>query len=195
MNTEDCGRRVSRQEFLAIEASSAERAEYIGGSIFTRKIESKNHGRILGNLQSALLREARNRHSDLYAGTAKLITPRGDHIIAYMVATCDPRDVDDADPLAESVVRHPWLVIEITSPQTSDRDLVSKAAAYQRFPRITHFVTVASHRRMLYVGVRNYHGSFRRLVGDLGDRIVLPGIAENGIDIIAIYRDTTVPLE
>ena len=52
--------------------------------------------------------------------------------------TSDPRDVDDSDPSAEALIRHPWLVLEITSPQTLDRDTISKAAAYQSMPEIAY---------------------------------------------------------
>ena len=195
MNLEDWGRKVSLEEFLAIEALSSDRVEYIGGSIFTRKIENTNHARISGNLQSALLRDARERRYDIFAGTAKIITPRGDHIIPDIVVTSDPRDIDDTDPAAEAIIRYPWLVLEITSPQTLDRDTVLKAAAYQGMPEIAYCVTVASDRRMLYVGGRNDKGYFRRSAGDLGDRIVLPAIAESDINIDTIYSRHHSPVD
>ena len=53
------------------------------------------------------------------------------------------------------------------------------------------FVTVASDRRWLYVGARNDKGFFRRLVGNPGDQIMLPAIAEGGIDIDTVYCETT----
>ncbi len=101
-------RRLSTQEYLALEASSPERLEYRDGLAVALAEPTANHEFISGNLVVALGPPARSNGCVFLAAGGKVVTSRGDRLIPDFLITCDPRDrAALAGPRGEAIVRHP----------------------------------------------------------------------------------------
>lgn len=183
-------RRLTREEYLELEAVSVERLEYRDGFAVALALPSKNHARIAGNLTTSLGPSARQRGCDYFVGDAKVVTPAGDRVVPDFVVTCDERDRGGCDEQGEAVVRYPWLVVEILSPATAAEDTTYKLDAYQAIAELTHYVVIDS-RRAIRVYERNAAGRFETH-GPV-ERLVLPGIIDGGLSLDDVYRETTVP--
>ncbi len=183
-------RRLSLDEYLALEAVSADRLEYRDGFAVALAVPTGNHMRIASNLMISLGALAQARGCDISRGDAKVVTPKGDHVIPDLAITCDARDKSALDDEGEAVIRHPWLVVEILSPATAVDDTTYKADVYQSIPDLTHYVVIDSRRRAIRVYEKNDSG---RLESGPVDRLVLPNLIDRGLSIDDIYRDTTVP--
>ena len=188
---EQTSRRLTVAEYLALEALSPDRLEYRDGFAVALAAPNKNHGRIAGNLVGSLERIVRSRGCDYFAGDAKVVTQSGDRLIPDFVVTCDERDIANGDEVGEAIIRHPWLVIEILSPSTASDDTTYKLDAYQSVPELTHYAVIDSRRRAIRVYERDADGAFTTR-GPI-ERLILPGLADRGLSIDDVYRDTTVP--
>ncbi len=183
-------RRLSLDEYFALVSTSPDRLEYRDGRAVALAAPSKNHARIAGNLTLAFGALARVHGCDYFVGDAKLLSPSGDRVIPDFVVTCDDRD-RDADDGGEAIVRHPWLVVEILSPATAADDTTYKFDIYRSVVELTHYVVIDSRRRAIRTYVRNAGGRFE--IVDPLDVLTLPLLAERGLSLDEIYRDTTVP--
>ncbi|GAC1442154.1 MAG: Uma2 family endonuclease [Vulcanimicrobiaceae bacterium] len=184
-------RRLTLDEYLALESISTERLEFRDGLVVALALPTKNHARIAGNLTTSLGAMARRNGCDYFVGDAEVQTPAGDRVIPDFVVTCDPRDLDQSGEAGEALVRHPWLVVEILSPATAADDTTYKLDAYQSIVALTHYVAIDSRRRAIRVYAKNDAGRFES-DGPV-DRLTLPTLAASGLSLDDIYRDTTVP--
>jgi len=174
-------RRLTLDEYLALEAVSPDRLEYRDGFAVALAVPAKNHARIAGNLAMSLGPLIRGQGCDFFAGDAKVLTPNGDRAIPDFVVTCDPRDRDANHDRGEALVRHPRLVIEILSPATATDDTTDKLDAYQSIPELTHYVVIDSRRRAIRLYERMSDGSFATR-GPLA-KLMLPNITDREISI------------
>ena len=191
MELPNARRRLSLDEYLALEAVTPDRLEYREGCAVALAAPNKNHGRISRALTLNFGPVILSRGCDFYVGDAKVLTPAGDRVLPDFVVTCDERDIAGGDEVGEAVVRHPWLVIEILSPSTAADDTTYKLDAYQSIAELTHYVVIDSRRRAVRVYERDAKGAFTSQVH--ADRLVLPGLADVGLPLDLIYRYTTIP--
>lgn len=183
-------RRLSVEEYLALDSELSERLEYRDGFAVAQAVPTKNHGRIAGNLVLAFGENARSRGCDFFSGDAKILIENGDRLIPDFVVTCDERDRDLSDERGETIVRYPSLVVEILSPTTALDDLTGKLDAYRSLETLTHYVVIDSRRRLVHAYERLADGRFATR-GEI-DELAIPSL-DTTISLDAIYRDTTVP--
>lgn len=185
-------RRLTPEEYRALEAISPERLEYRDGYAVALAAPTKNHSRITGTLAVTIGLKAREHGCEFFGENAKVLTPAGDRLIPDFLVTCDERDREDVgDARGEAIVRHPWLVVEVLSQSTASDDMTEKFDAYRSIVELTHYVVIDSRRRSVHLYERLPNGEFS--VSGRLDRLMLPSLGEHGVTIDEIYRDTTVP--
>ena len=182
-------RKISEAEYLVLDATVPERLEFRDGYAVALAVPTKNHGRIAGNLVLAFGENARARGCDFFSGDAKILTARGDRLIPDFLITGDERDRDRPDDRGETIIRHPWLVIEILSPATAADDLTGKLDAYRSLESLTHYVVIDSRVRLVHAYERLADGRFATR-GTI-DELSIPSFGSS-VSLQAIYRDTTI---
>ncbi|HEV3157725.1 MAG TPA: Uma2 family endonuclease [Candidatus Baltobacteraceae bacterium] len=187
--------RLTLEEFLKLEAKSKEPLEYIDGYAVALAVTTPNHGDISGNLSMTLGPIARSKGCRFYAGDAKVIAPKpnGNRAVPDFVVTCDPRDLAHIAANAgkgETILHHPWLVIEIISPEEETSDTNRKFAGYQAIKEVTQYVQIDSRRREMFVYERLSDGSFKT-PGPV-ERLIFPHLGDFEMSIDDVYRDTHV---
>ncbi len=182
-------RSLSPEEYLALEATSDEKHEYVRGEVFAMAGTSVAHNVITGNLHAALRAHLRGGPCRVLFESVKLrVDAANVYFYPDLFVTCDPRDADD--PLVQ---RHATLIVEVLSESTSDYDRGEKFADYRRSSTLQEFVTVDSRIQQVVVYRRNDTGVWEFHPAEAGGEVVLASVGLT-LPVAAIYEDTSVPV-
>lgn len=140
---------VTLDEYLAREAKSETRNEYVDGFVYPMADTTFEHGVIIGNLHFGLVPAARRRGCQaLTAGIKVQVEAANAVYYPDLVVTWA------GQPPKTVILREPVLVIEVLSPDTETMDRREKLRHYKLVPSIAEIVLVSqdvwqveTHRR------------------------------------------------
>ena len=156
MTVVESHRRWSVEEYLAFEAESPIRHEYVAGEIYAMSGVADAHNRAAINLLILLQQQLRAGPCEFFISDVKLRVEAADaYFYPDVFVTCDPRDA--LDPL---VKRHAKLVVEVLSDSTEAYDRGQKFLSYQRLDSLQEYVLVDSHERQVEVFRRAEDGAW-----------------------------------
>jgi Uma2 family endonuclease len=135
--------RLTTAEFLAWEATQAERHEFVRGEVYAMVGARRSHGRVVMNLGRVIGNALVGSPCEVYAETMKV---QVDDSFLYpdLFVTCDP-----ADLLCDQIFTAPQLVIEVLSPTTQAYDRSLKFALYRRLPSLREYVLIDPDSRRI----------------------------------------------
>lgn len=181
--------RMSYPEYLALEAESEIKHEYLAGEVFAMAGGSITHGALAMAVGTALSNALRDRACRVLSSDVRVRVKATD-LTAYpdVTVVCQKIEVDDADPHG---VLNPTVIVEILSPSTEAPDRGAKAAHYRRIPSLREYVLVAQGEPLIEVYRRNERGNWELFVearrGQVAELTSCgPAIT---LDVDAIYRD------
>ena len=183
---------ISEEEYLAFEAQSPARHEYVAGSIYAMTGASLRHNVITLNFASLLRAHVRGSPCRTFMNDAKLrIAKTGAYYYPDVMVTCDPRVL--CVDTTSSVVDAPRLIVEVLSASTEGTDRREKMQAYRTLPSLQEYVLVSQENPLIEI---------HRRTGDIGWEIVTlsPGdpvelnILEFVSDVAAIYEESGIEM-
>ena len=150
---------ISVQDYLAGEATSPIRHEYLGGQIFAMSGGSEQHNRIAGNIYACLLTHLRGSGCKTFIADMKVsiaIAKNTADIFYYpdVMVTCDPQDTE------KYYKKHPCLIVEVLSPSTETLDRREKRLNYQNLPSLQEYVLVSQEEMKVEVYRPNDAGNW-----------------------------------
>lgn len=174
---------ITVDDYLAGEAVSLLKHEYVDGEVFAMAGASEEHATIALNLASLLRVHVRGSPCRVYMTDMKLHVERARAFFYPDVfVTCDPADA--AEPLAK---QRAGVVIEVLSESTEAYDRGAKFANYRQLPSLEEYVLIDSRTRSVEVFRRHPEGWILQPVPDDGRlRLATLGF-ECTVD--AIYED------
>ncbi|MBP7468771.1 MAG: Uma2 family endonuclease, partial [Thauera sp.] len=145
-------------EYLALEARSPVRHEYIAGEIFAMTGASIRHNIIALNIATALRTHLRGTPCRaLMEGVKLYLKKERSYFYPDVMVTCEPRLLE-LDAQAQ-VVDSPVLIVEVLSPSTEGIDRREKLRAYRTLPGLKEYAMVSQdecrvelHRRRSDIG-------------------------------------------
>jgi Uma2 family endonuclease len=177
---------ISVEDYLAGEAVSPIKHEYVAGEVFAMAGASDAHVTVTGNLFAVLRAHVRGGPCRVYIADMKL---RVDLAQAFfypdVFVTCNPADASEA-----TAKRHPKVIIEVLSESTEGYDRGGKFAAYRRLPSLEEYVLIDSRTRSVEVFRRHPEGWVLQPVPDEG-RLELLSLGF-GCGLDAIYEDVVL---
>lgn len=153
---------VSEEEFLAFEATSPAKHEYVGGEVYAMVGVTKAHGRLVMNIATALKQRLRSPCEPFASDLMVRVEAAKAFYYPDVVVTCDPGDDDPR------VVRTPSLVAEVLSESTADFDRRTKRMHYSTMPSVRYILLVDSQARLVELDRRSDQGWVRETVTDQG---------------------------
>jgi Uma2 family endonuclease len=128
-------------EYLALDAASDNRFEFLDGFIFMMAPLSFRHTQITTNITNALNVKLASRNCAAYSSTIRiLIEARKARFYPDVTVICgQPQIVKEED----NSVTNPLVIFEVLSPESKRRDLEEKREAYQLIPTLREYVAVA----------------------------------------------------
>jgi len=162
MQTAASNELVSVEDYLAAEAASEVRHEYLGGLVYAMAGETRAHNQIVQNVGFALRQHLRGGPCKLYLSDIQVnFDLHKDEYYYYpdLVVTCDTRDTHSR------LVRHPKLIIEVFSENTERIDKREKFFAYTSIASLAEYILIAQARPEVDVFRRSGEWKAERVSG------------------------------
>ncbi len=182
---EPARKRVTYAEYVALEAASQDKHEFISGLVIAMSGGTIEHGRLMSRLTVLLSRGLEGRPCVVLSSDVRVrirAADRATYPDLNVVCGAVERDPDD-----ELSVVNPTVIVEVLSESSAESDRGDKFAAYRRLKSLREYVPVSQVERRVDV----YRRDGRRWVldeFDAGERFRLESIdVELAVD--EVYTD------
>lgn len=133
--------RVTYAEYLALEANSEVRLEFVDGLVYAMAGGTPEHARLSMAIGAELRTALRDRGCVAYSSDLKLRIDATDRsTYADAVVICGPERYSELDPNA---VTNPTIIVEVLSPSTEAADRGEKWRHYQHLASLREYVLVS----------------------------------------------------
>jgi Uma2 family endonuclease len=164
---------IGIDEFLAWDASQAERSELVCGSIFAMAGAEDRHVTAALNVAMALRGHLRDSACRTFMSDMKLrVEATGSVFYPDVMVTCSP-----ADQANKLVKQAPVLLVEILSPSTAAYDRGEKFAHYRQIASLQEYLLVDLDSRRSDVYRKGADGLWVLHPHDPGQAVVLASVA------------------
>jgi Uma2 family endonuclease len=185
-------RYLSEEDYLALEAQSPRRNEYVAGEIHAMTGASLRHNVIALTFASLLRTHLRGTPCRVFMSDAKLhVAKQQSWYYPDVVVSCDA-SLQSLDS-AHGAVPSPVLVVEILSPTTEGIDRREKALAYRTLPSLKEYAMVSQDEPRVEIHRRNGDIGWDRIVFTPGDTIELASV-EMRMKFLGLYEEAGIPL-
>lgn len=176
---------ISVTDYLAGEAVSPIRHEFIAGEVFAMAGATEEHATVAGNLFAMLRAHVRGGPCRVYMADMKLRVEQAQAFFYPDVfVTCDPADARES-----TTKQRARVVIEVLSESTEGYDRGGKFGAYRQIPSLDEYVLIDSRTRSVEVFRRHPEGWILQPVPEDGPLELLSLGFVCGMD--AVYEDVT----
>jgi Uma2 family endonuclease len=172
-------------EYLAQEATSLEKHEYLRGDVWAMAGGTPTHARLCGNVTIALGLALRGRPCAVFSADLRVrveATDRTTYPDVTVVCGQPRAAADDADAIV-----NPTLIVEVLSDSTEAFDRGEKFAHLQRLPSLQEYVLVSQREQRTEV-FRRGEGATWTLLPSTGGAVELRSVGAS-VDFADIYAD------
>ncbi|PRP94763.1 Uma2 family endonuclease [Enhygromyxa salina] len=128
-------------EYLALEAASEVRLEFVDGCVYAMAGGTPEHARLAMAIGAELRVMLRAKGCAVYSSDLKLrIDATNRSTYADVAVVCSEEQRSDIDPNA---VTNPAIIVEVLSPSTEAADRGEKWRHYQRLPSLREYVLIS----------------------------------------------------
>jgi Uma2 family endonuclease len=142
-------RRATYAEYMALEAASETKHEYVSGVIVSMAGGTIEHGRLISRLAVLLSEALHGRPCVVLSSDVRVRVRTADratypdlHVVCGSV---------ERDPEDDHAVVNPIVIVEVLSDSSAESDRGDKFAAYRRLPTLREYVLVSQHERRVDV--------------------------------------------
>src|SRR3954470_21049245 len=158
-------------EYLALEASSNVKHEFLGGQIYAMAGGTPEHAALAAAVIGLLFPQLRGRGCRAYDADLRVRTRSGLATYPDVTVICGPTERDENDPQA---VTNPALIIEVLSRSTEKYDTGDKFEHYKTLSSLRQYVLVSHRDRSLEVWTREHDNRWRSTIVREGATADLP---------------------
>ncbi|KIG17085.1 hypothetical protein DB30_03682 [Enhygromyxa salina] len=135
------GEPATYAEYLALEADSEVRLEFVDGSVYAMAGGTPEHARLAMAIGAELRVVLRAKGCAVYSSDLKLrIDATNRSTYADVAVVCGDERHADIDPNA---VTNPTIIVEVLSPSTEAADRGEEWRHYQRLPSLREYVLIS----------------------------------------------------
>ncbi|MCB9759934.1 MAG: Uma2 family endonuclease [Alphaproteobacteria bacterium] len=172
------------EDFLAYEADSDIKHEFVDGEAWAMSGARRNHELVAGALFATIWNHLHDHPCEVHKGDMLVRVDAADAAFyPDVVVTCDPRDHEDPDAL---FIRHPCLVAEVLSPSTAQWDQGGKFERYSKLESLKEYAVLHSDEARVTVLRRTPEGEWRRHTFGAGETLWLESVTLS-LPIDALY--------
>ncbi len=158
------------EQYLALEAESEIRHEYIDGELIPMSGGSGAHGAIIAYTIAALINLLDDSDCVVLASTVRVNIDEYTYVYPDASVVCGEAVYANDDGIN---LLNPIFVLEVTSPSSIERDRVSKVELYGAVPSIEGYLILDQERVFAQWYTRAESGWHLRQYTDLADEIEL----------------------
>jgi Uma2 family endonuclease len=180
----------SESDYLAYEAQSPVRHEYIAGEIFAMTGASIRHNVIAGNLFAELRNHLKGTPCRaLIEGVKLRLRKEQSYFYPDVMVTCEDR-LQELDS-QQQIVEAPLVVIEILSPTTEATDRREKLRAYRTLPSLKEYLLVSQEQAQVEIYRRRGDIGWDIITYEPGDTVEIASL-EIKLDMDEIYFESGI---
>ncbi|WP_437756140.1 Uma2 family endonuclease [Sorangium sp. So ce1389] len=178
-------------EYLALEASSNVKHEYLDGQIYAMAGGTPEHAALAAAVIGLLFPELRRGRCRAYDADLRVRVPStGLATYPDVTVVCGPLERDAEDGQA---VTNPTLIVEVLSRSTEEYDRGDKFEHYKNLTSLRQYVLVSHRERSVEVWTRGVDGVFTSsIVAREGDIALLVSIGAQ-LDVRELYEAAAEP--
>lgn len=135
-------------DYLALEASSNVKHEFLSGQIYAMAGGTPEHAALAAAVIGLLFGQLRGTECRAYDADLRLRTPSGLATYPDVTVVCGPTERDTEDPQA---VTNPTAIIEVLSRSTEEYDRGDKFEHYKSLVSLRHYLLIAPAERVVEV--------------------------------------------
>jgi len=180
---------ITEAEYLATEASSPEKREYVNGEILAMAGVSFEHAAVHARLIGGLNRRLHGRGCEAVGSDLRVLTAEtGLYSYPDIVVVCGRPELSATTPPS---LLNPRVLFEILSESTENHDRVVKVAHYRHRATVDAIVLVDSRRRLVEIQTRNANGTWTLAELTTGELRI--DVLDVGIPLDEIYDGVVFP--
>jgi Uma2 family endonuclease len=179
----------SYAEYVAFEASSNVKHEYLDGQIYAMAGGTPEHAALQMAAGGLLLSQLRGGPCRVYGSDLRVHTPSGLATYPDVTVVCGPSERDAADSLA---VTNPTLILEVLSRSTEDYDSGQKFEHYKTLRSLRQYVLVSHREHSMVVWTRGDDGTWQAATVREGEIAELTSIGAR-LDVRELYATAAEP--
>jgi Uma2 family endonuclease len=182
--------RMTYPAYLALEAGSEGKHEYLRGEVWAMAGGSREHGRLIASLTVALGIALRGRPCAIYSSDVRVRVRETDRTTyPDLTVVCGPAEAPSEDPEA---VANPTVLVEVLSDTTEASDRGEKFAHYRHLASLREYVLVSQKERRIELFRRRDDGRWTFEEAVAGGTLSLTSLgAQLAVD--DVYADPTAP--
>lgn len=184
-------RRISIQDYFAIERDATFKSEYCDGEMFAMAGASSSHTFIKGNLEGELYRQlkggpCRAASSDLRVKVEKT------GLVTYpdIVILCGKQEIVSED---DNTIKNPVCLIEVFSPSTESYDRGTKFRHYQQIDSLKEYILVAQDEPLCQRFVRQPDQSWQLVTFEGMEATLAFTSVQASITLVDVYNGVSFP--
>ncbi len=169
-------KKYSPEEYLELERAAEYKSEYYQGEIFAMAGASRNHNRIVGNLNGLSFNFLQEKPCNFYPSDMRVHIPAsGLYTYPDLLVVCGKEEFLDS---AVDTLLNPKIIVEVLSESTGSYDRGEKYQLYRSIPSLEEYVMIDSQRISAEVNRKSPQGfwSLMSEAYDLKDSIELASI-------------------
>lgn len=147
--------RYTYAEYLALEATSNVKHEFLGGQIYGMAGGTPEHAALAAAITGLLFAQLRRGRCRAHDSDLRVRMPSGLATYPDVTVVCGPRDRHPEDAQA---VTNPTLIVEVSSPSTEDYDRGDKFEHYKTLASLEQYVLVSHRDRIVETWTREPNG-------------------------------------
>ena len=174
---------VSIDDYLAGEAASPVKHEFLGGVVYAMAGARNTHNRLKGNIFGALHLRLRGKRFEVWDSDTKIRIHLPDQVRFYYP---DDSVVRKPNPEEDSFQDRPVVLFEVLSQKTRRIDEGEKKDAYLTIPSLSVYVLVEQEAPAMVVFRRTPQGFVREVYAGL-DAVLPLGEIDTSLPLSEIY--------
>lgn len=183
-------KKLTPDEYLALERAASERSEYWHGQIYAMSGNTENHDLICSNLSRFVQNRLDGKPCRVFTSSMKVgVTKKRGFAYPDLTAACGERQFYDK---VRDVLMNPTVIFEVLSDSTRGFDQGDKFLEYQRLDSLRHYVLVEQAQRRVVHYERSSEGrwTYEALTGP-GTTVNLAALAIE-LPLDEIYHEITL---
>lgn len=149
---------LTEEAYLAFEASSPIKHEYVRGTIYAMTGGTEAHNLLASNTLSALLVQVRRRPCKVYNSDQRVnVTATGLYAYPDVTVVCGQALFSDKP---RKTLINPTVIIEVLSPSTERYDRGMKFKQYRMIPTLQDYLLIAQDEYHIEHYTRQEHGEW-----------------------------------
>jgi Uma2 family endonuclease len=177
-------RRLSEQDYLAIERESEFKSEFFDGEMFAMAGGSRKHSLIASNITRELGNQLSGRPCVVFNSDLRVkVEPTGLYTYPDASVVCGPVM---SPPGSDDILLNPILVVEVLSDSTEAYDRGKKFGHYRRISSLLDYLLVSQREPHVELFSRTGHQWTFQEATDEASSIHLPGL-QITLSLAAVY--------